>query len=211
MDVSGLTLSVASGIALLSFLPFMDQYIKLCPALFGSLLQTSTAIRTEDKCKLSRSRNMIFALSILPLSILVWHNGLLRPGWMSSLEAPWDFLATTGFLMGYFLLRLLLRVVLPVPKLKNKVYAAWCGLPRTFVPVLLTIVAPLSILMQAAGVPEDSSRIVLFSLIGICYFIFLIRRFHIFASEGNFLQAILYLCTLEILPTAVAVGTIVVF
>ncbi|MGN0191739.1 MAG: DUF4271 domain-containing protein [Candidatus Cryptobacteroides sp.] len=211
MDACQITLSVATGVALLTFLPFMDQYIRLCPVFFGSLFNTATAIRNEDKCKISRSRNTIFAISILPLAIFVWHNGLFCPNFMEGLDSPWDFLATAGALLAYFVLRAAIRKSLPAPKMKNKVYAAYCGLPRTFAVTLLSIVIPIDILMDSLSIPGMVTKIVFYSLTGICYLVFLIRRFDIFASESNFLQAILYLCSHEIVPTALLIVTVLVF
>ena len=210
MDPGRLTLTVSTGLALLMLLPMLDQYIKLCPALFGSLFSTSTAIRTEDKCKISRSRNLLFTISILPFCILVWHKGLYCPDWMGLLGTPWDFLAAAGVVLLYFLLRYAMNISMPAPKIPKKAYAAFCGLPRTFLIILMTFLLPLCIAMDVFDVPQGTEKIVLYTLTTICYILFLARRFHIFASEGNFLQAILYLCTLEILPTAVLVVSLVV-
>ena len=46
MDIDRLTLTVSIGLALLMLLRLLDQYIKLFPALIGSLFSTSTAVRT---------------------------------------------------------------------------------------------------------------------------------------------------------------------
>ena len=211
MDAGQITLTVSTGIALLMFLPFADRYIRLFPALCGSLFRTSSAVRTEDKCKISRSRNTLFALSLLPLCIFVWHNGLLRPLWLEGLSTPWDFFATSGIVLGYILLRSAIRSLVPAPKLRSKVYAAYCGLPRSFLILLLSLLLPTGILMDAFSASDTVKLIVFCSLTGICYLIFLVRRFYIFASEGNFFQAILYLCTHEIVPTALLILAIVVF
>lgn len=211
MDIDRLTLTVSIGLALLMLLPLLDQYIKLFPALIGSLFSTSTAVRTEDKCKLSRSRNHLFTISILPFCILVWHKELYCPDWMGQLEAPWNFLSTAGVVLLYFLLRYAIKICMPAPRISKKVYAAFCGLPRTFLIILVTFLLPPCIAMDAFDVPLGTEKIVFYTLSTICYILFLARRFHIFTSEGNFLQAILYLCTLEILPTAVLVVLSVVF
>ena len=121
MDIDRLTLTVSIGLALLMLLPLLDQYIKLFPALIGSLFSTSTAVRTEDKCKLSRSRNHLFTISILPFCILVWHKGLYCPDWMGHLETPWDFLSTAGVVLLYFLLRYAIKICMPAHRSSKKV------------------------------------------------------------------------------------------
>ncbi len=211
MDARQITLSISVALSLLSFMPAVDKFVKLLPELMGSLFSNSVAIRVEDKCRMSRARNQLFILSILPLCILFWVSGIYAPRWISTLHAPFDLLSVCGVFLAYCLLRTLLVHALPVPKIRSLAYASFCGLPRTFAVLLLALLFPTVLVLDLSGCPEDVAKYVICGLMVFLYVVFLIRRFKIFASEGCFLQAISYLCALEIVPTTLLTVSAVVF
>ena len=192
-------------------MPAVDKFVKLLPELMGSLFSNSVAIRIEDKCRMSRARNQLFSLSMLPLCILFWVSGIYAPRWISTLHAPFDLLSVSGVFLAYCLLRTLMTHALPVPKIRSLAYASFCGLPKTFAVLLLALLFPTVLVLDLAGCPEDVAKYVIFGLVMSLYAVFLIRRFKIFASEGCFLQAISYLCALEIVPTTLLTVSAVVF
>lgn len=206
-----ITLSVSVALSLLSFMPAADKLVKLFPQLAGSLFSNSVAVRVEDKCRVSRARNLLFILSILPLCVLFWASGIYAPRWISTLHAPFDLLSVCGVFLAYCLLRTLMTHALPAPKIRSLVYASFCGLPRTFTVLLLVLLLPVVLVMDIADCPENVTKIVVCGLMTALYIVFLIRRFKIFASEGYFLQAISYLCALEIVPTTLLTVSAVVF
>lgn len=211
MDARQITLSISVALSLLSFMPAVDKFVKLLPELIGSLFSNSVAIRVEDKCRMSRARNQLFILSILPLCILFQVSGIYAPHWISTLEAPFDLLSVCGVFLAYCLLRTLMRRALPVPRIRSLAYASFCGLPKTFAILLLALLFPAVLVLDLAGCPEDVAKYVICGLVVFLYAVFLIRRFKIFASEGFFLQAISYLCALEIVPTTLLTVSAVVF
>ena len=205
MSAQEITLTVATGLSLLMLLPVLGQYVELFPSVWSSMFRTSVCIRLEDNKKAQRRRDRVFLLSIFPYCALIWQSGVFSPRWMRGVEAPWDLLIIVGVVALYCLLRLALERLIPHRKLSTKVYEASVGCQRSFLLVydffLLVTLSVLSLCDASLLVRQ----MVILCLTAAFYALFLVRRFQIFASNCNFLTAILYLCALELPPTALLV------
>ena len=211
MDTGQITLTVATGLAFLAFLPVLPQFVNLFPKLLSGLFRTATCIRIEDSKKVQRSRDLVFWLSLPALVTLVWKCGMYSPGWMAGLDAPLNLAAVTGVIAGYGLLRTALSHIMPFRRFSAKGREAAVGCPRNFWLLLVSVLFPSAVTIGLFDIPDDTARIINLCLTGVSYLLFLVRRFQIFASDSNYLTAILYLCALEILPTALLVTSAVVF
>ena len=211
MDTAQLTLTIATGVALLMFLPVLPQFVNLFPKLWAGLFRTATCIRIEDSRKVQRSRDLVFWLSLPATVTLVWKSGLYSPDWMAGLNAPLSLAAVAGAIAGYGLLRAALSHLLPFRRFSSKVREAAIGCPQNFWILLASVLFLSTVTLGFCKLPDNTSRIITLCLTGALYLLFLIRRFQIFAYDSNYLTAILYLCALEILPTALLVTSAVVF
>ncbi len=211
MDIEQLTLTIATGVALMMFLPVLPQFVNLFPKLWSGLFRTATFIRIEDSKKVQRGRDLVFWLSLPALVTLVWKSGLYSPSWTAGLDAPLNLAAVAGVIAGYGLLRAGLSHLLPFRRFSSKVREAAVGCPKNFWLLLVSVLFLSAVTMGFCKLPENTSRIITLCLTGALYLLFLIRRFQIFAHDSNYLTAILYLCALEILPTALLVTSAVVF
>lgn len=211
MDIEQLTLTVATGVSILAFLPVLTQFVNLFPKLWASLFRTGTCIRIEDSKKVQRSRDIVFWASVPGLVTLVWRCGLYTPKWIDSLPPQFHLPCVAGVLLGYMLLCLALCRVVPRRKFSPKVYDAAAGCPKNFWTLLAFSLFVVAVVLKSAGIDRSVSLIVIYCITGILYLMFLIRRFQIFVYDSNYLTAILYLCALEILPTALLVTSAVVF
>ncbi len=211
MDTGQITLTVAAGVAMLTFLPVLPRFVDLFPKLLSGLFRTATYIRIEDSKKVQRSRDLVFWLSLPSLITLVWKCGLYAPEWMTLLDAPLSLAAVAGVTAGYGLLRTALSHIMPFRRFSSKVRETSVGCPRNFWLLLLSVLFPAAVTLGCCDTPHDIAHIITLCLTGALYLLFLIRRFQIFASDSNYLTAILYLCALEILPTALLVTSAAVF
>ena len=181
MDAEQITLTIATGVSILIFLPALPRFVNLFSQLWSSMFRTGTCIRIEDSRKVQRSRDIVFWASVPGLMTIVWHCGLYAPEWLEALPPQFHLPCVAGVMLGYFLLCITLgHIVATIP-------------------------------LKSSGIGNNVSVIVMYCITGLLYFIFLIRRFQIFASDSNYLTAILYLCALEILPTALFVTSALIF
>ncbi len=210
-DTEQITLTVAVGVSMLAFLPVLSRFVNLFPEIWTGLFRTSTCIRIEDSKKVQRSRDLVFWLSLPAFVTLVWKCGLYAPQWMAGLSAPLNLAAVAGIMSAYGLLRTFLSHIMPFRRFSQKVRETAIFCPRNFSLILLSILFPAAAILGICGLPGDISRIITLCLTGVSYLLFLVRRFQIFVFDSNYLRAILYLCALEILPTALLVTSAAVF
>ena len=211
MDTEQLTLTIATGVAMLMFLPVLPQFVNMYPKLWTGMFRTATCIRIEDSKKVQRSRDLLFWLGLPALITLVWKSGLYSPGWMTGLNAPLSLAAVAGVITGYGLLRASLSHILPFRRFSSKVHETAVGCPKNFWLLLVSVLFISAVTLGFCKLPDNTAHIITLCLTGALYLLFLIRRFQIFAYDSNYLTAILYLCALEILPTALLVTSAVVF
>ena len=204
-DAAQITLTVATAVSLLLFLPVLGSFVKLFPMLWTSLFRTATCMHIEDSKKVQRQRNLVFYLMLPALTTLVWKYSLYCPSWIGSLAEPFRLLSTAGTVAAFLLLRLMLGKAVPHRKFRTKTYEAAIGSPRNFWIILTALVFVGTFIFDICGMDKNLLKFVIFCLSGALYLIFIIRRYQIFAFDCNYLTAILYLCALEILPTALFV------
>ena len=211
MDIKQLTLTIATGVSVLAFLPALSQFVNIFPELWASLFRTSVCLRIEDSKKVQRSRDLLFWLSLPALITLVWKSGLYSPEWMSGLNAPLSLAAVAGVIAGYGLFRTALSHMLPFRRFSSKVHETAVCCPKNFWLLLVSVLFIAATTLGFCHLSANITCIIKLCLTGVLYLLFLVRRFQIFAFDSNYLTAILYLCALEILPTALLVTSAVVF
>lgn len=211
MDAEQITLTIATGVSILIFLPALPRFVNLFSQLWSSLFRTGTCIRIEDSRKVQRSRDIVFWASVPGLMTIVWHCGLYAPEWLEAMPPQLHLPCVAGVMLGYFLLCITLGHIVLQRRLRTKVYEAATGCPKNFWILLAFTLFVATIPLKSSGIGNNVSVIVMYCITGLLYFIFLIRRFQIFASDSNYLTAILYLCALEILPTALFVTSALIF
>ena len=211
MDSGQITLTVATGISVLALLPVLTQFVNLFPRLCDSLVRTSVCVRIEDSRRVQRSRDLVFLLGFPAVITLVWQNCLYSPQWLTGLQAPLRLTAVAGVTAGYALMRCGIAHAMPMNKFSPKIREAAVGCPKNFWITLLPLLLLCGLACELCDIPQNACKIITFCLSGALYLLFLIRRFQIFAMESNYLTAILYLCALEILPTAILMTSALVF
>ncbi len=211
MDTGQITLTVATGVALLAFLPVLPKFIDLLPMLWSGLFRTATCVRIEDSRKIQRSRDAVFLLGLPSFIAIVWRCGLYAPQWIDSLQAPLRLTAVTGVTAAFCLLRTALVHIMPFRRFSTKIREAAVGCPKNFWILLTFLLFVCALAEGISDIPQNTWKIITFCFTSALYLTFLVRRFQIFATDSNYLTAILYLCALEILPTALLVISAVVF
>lgn len=211
MDTEQITLTVATGVALLAFLPVLPRFMDLLPMLWSGLFRTATCVRIEDSKKIQRSRDTVFLLGLPSFVAIVWRCGLYAPQWLDSLHAPLRLAAVAGVTAVLCLLRTALAHVMPFRRFSAKIRETAVECPKNFWIILTFLLFICALAEGIFNIPQNTGKIITFCSTSALYLGFLVRRFQIFAADSNYLTAILYLCALEILPTALLVTSAVVF
>ena len=122
MDAEQITLTIATGVSILIFLPALPRFVNLFSQLWSSLFRTGTCIRIEDSRKVQRSRDIVFWASVPGLMTIVWHCGLYAPKWLEALPPQFHLPCVAGVMLGYFLLCIALGHIVLQRRFRTKVY-----------------------------------------------------------------------------------------
>lgn len=202
------SLSVASAVVLLMFI---RKLVNIIPSLISCLLRWKEAFNLEYSVKLSRDRDIIYYILIIPFCLTVDRYRLYSPDFMDSMNDTSRLLVTTGAILAYMIARAILFYAIKGKKTGSETYFA-AG--KSFCTFFCLTTLSLSIAAGALSlfpVSDSVTRDVLLYIIGIFYLLSILRKCQIFSRSCKVLTTILYLCSLEFLPTGLFVATALIF
>ena len=159
----------------------------------------------EDSIQLSRSRNWIAAILFVPFCMVVYSYRLYDPDIIADQPPLIRLGAIAGALVVYLLLRSFLNWQLEMHNYRSKTFTAANRAFLNYVVILFFLLFFTGAVVNVLGGDETLVKQVLLWIIALTYLFFIIRRGQIFASACNPFTTFLYLCSLELLPTAALV------
>ena len=188
----------------------LNKFINLVPSLVGCIIRWKENINLEDSTKLCLSRNSLFILLLIPFCLVIEHLKLYNPGILSGLATPYHFLATTCIFICYLFIRTLLNRFVNFGKISKKNFTAAANSFRTYFVITATLVLATSGISELADIPDLYTKKIVFYEIIAVYGLLLLRKTQIFTNFCSLIAGILYLCTLEILPTGILIASAIV-
>ena len=199
---------VFCGLAVLCtilFLLNMRSFLKIVPSLWDCVVRWKGNLDLEDSLQLSRSRNWIVAILFIPLCMVVYSHGLYDPDIASGLQPALRLAVVTGALLCYLLLRAFLNWQLEMHNYRSKTFTAANHSFYNYAIILFFLLFLAGAALNAFSPDERLTRSILVWIMALSYLFYIIRRGQIFASACNPFTTFLYLCSLELLPTAALV------
>ena len=201
MPVLFVVLAVAFVLAAILFLP---RFLSLAPLLFDSLFRARGSVSLESSVRASNDRRLVAAVLLLPAALVTYHYRLYDAAFLRDLSEGWRLLAVLGVIWAYAMVRLAIYRILK-PRRNNEFFVLARRTSYTyFILMMIVVLATLGVLSLFRS-PASVIRQVLYAEFILFYFSFLLRRAHILGLSCNPLRTFLYLCALEILPTAALV------
>ena len=201
MPVLFVVMAVAFIVAAILFLP---RFFSLAPLLFDSLFRARGSVSLENSVRASNDRRLVAAVLLIPGALLTYRYRLYDADFLLGLSEGWRLLAILGVLLVYAIVRLLIYSLL-MPRRNNDFYRLARRTSYTYF-ILLVNLALVSTGILALFRCEDAViRQVLYVETILLYLSFFVRRAQILALSCNPLRTFLYLCGLEIVPTAALV------
>ena len=189
----------------LLFLLNMRSMLKITPSLWDCVLRWKGNLDLEDSIQLSRSRNWIAAILFIPMCMVVYSNGLYTPDLIKDLPELPRLGAVCAVMLIYLLLRTYLNWQLEMHNFRSKTFTAANRSFYNYAIILFFLLFLAGALLKAFSCDERLTRTVLVWIMAISYLFYIIRRGQIFSSSCNPFTTFLYLCSLELLPTAALV------
>lgn len=197
-------LSVASAILCVIFLKRL--YCAL-PSMVACLFRWKEALNLEYSVGISRDRNLFFILMVIPMSVLLDRYSVYSPDFLDFIPSGYGVVGIFACLSGYILLRSFLFRTARGKKMQKEAYVAAGGLFKSFFSVATLLLIVVAGVLSRAGVQDGTVRTIILCVLSVFWLILLLRKGQIFAHTCTIFSTILYLCTLEIVPTGLLVAS----
>ena len=197
---------VCSGFDQVSPLSLLTDasFLNVLPYLSDSILRARGSAALENSVRVSRDRNLVAAVFLVPAILLIYRYRLFDIAWFDTLTPDMRIAAVAGvFLVFLFVRFLLYRWFRPRRRYDDYQMAYRAG--YTFF-ILLMILALLTVgVCYVLHLSDLTVKTILLVETGVMYLLYLFRRGQILSMSCNSLTTFLYLCALELLPTALLV------
>jgi len=186
----------------------LGNFINIVPHLADSILRARGSTALEGSVRVSRDRNLIALVFVIPAIILQYRYCLYYPEYVQSMTPTARLLVTGAVFIGYLLLRFLMYLWLK-PR-RSDAYMMSNRAGYSFY-ILLCLVAFLTLGVLLLFKASDLTvKGFLMTEVAVFYFIYFVRRGQILLTNCAPFTTFLYLCALEILPTGLFVASAVV-
>ena len=208
MAVAGEGLSLAASllvaVSVLLFLLALRSFLNVLPYLSDNILRARGSAALENSVRVSRDRNLVAAVFILPAILLIYRYRLFDIAWLDTLTPDLRLAAIAAVFVLYLIVRFLLyRWLRPRRRYDDYQMAYRAGF--TFF-ILLMILALLTVgVCYVLHLSDLTVKTILLVETGVMYLLYLFRRGQILSMSCNSLTTFSYLCGLELLPTALLV------
>lgn len=197
------------SVSILLFLLTLRSFLNVLPYLSDSMLRARGSAALENSVKVSRDRNVVAAVFLIPVVLLVYRYRLYDPAFLQDLDPNSRLLVVAGVFGGYLLLRFLLYLWAR-PRRRYDDYQMAYRAGYTFF-ILLSMLSLVTVgILWVLHCSDLTVKTFLLVEAGVIYFLYLIRRGQILSTSCKPLTTFLYLCGLELLPTAALVLTAVI-
>lgn len=190
---------------------YLRSVLHILPHVVKCLFRAKANRDIEASMRLASDRDITAVVCILPFCLVVSRAGLYAPRFFQGLSTDASLLATVGIFICYLIFRAAMKWGFRPRRNRAEAYDDASRAAYNFfitATALLCILCPLQILAGAEAVSlQKTGRLVL----AVLYGILLIREWQILQSDCSFFTAFLYLCALELIPTAAMVASALIF
>jgi len=199
-----LAASILVAVSVLLFLLALRSFLNVLPYLADNLFRARGSSALENSIKVSRDRNLVAAVFLIPAILLIYRYRLFDIALFDTLSPDLRLLAVAGVFIGYLLLRYLLyRWLRPRRRYDDYQMAYRAGF--TFFILLMMLALATVAVCYVLGLSDLTIKTFLLVEAGVVYLLYLFRRGQILSASCKSLTTFLYLCGLELLPTALLV------
>ncbi len=190
---------------------FMRNFLNILPYLADNFMRARGSAALEESVRVSRDRNLIALILIIPFCLLINRFLLYRPEFASSFGENVRPLAVFGVFILYLLLRLAMYFLLMPRRMRTDNYQLSRKCAFTFFITMNLVMLTTAGLMILLGAGDRAVGVVLAVELFTIYAVMLFRRTQILSGSFSPLTVFLYLCGLELLPTGLIIASAIWF
>lgn len=193
------TILVAVFVVLMILL--MSTFLQLLPFIADSLMRARGSAALENSVRVSRDRNIVALVMMLPGFLLAFRYRLYDPSFIAAHTGDTRLWLIGACFTGYLLLRLFIYLLLK-PRRRYENYQVAHHASYTFFIILVLLALGTAGVLSLFKFQDSVMRMVLYVETATVYLVFLIRRTQILSLSCNHFRTFLYLCALELIPSA---------
>lgn len=184
------------------FIIYIRKAIDILPQTAGCMLRWKENLNLEFNVRSSRERNRMAAILYPTACVMIYRYGIAATDAAAMIHPAAMLAAIAGAIALFLALRMILfRLMKPSGTSSRLWDTSRRALYTYFIPAaVLSIVS--SGIMEIAGAGKEAIGTAVIYITAFVWIIFLARQLQIFRNSCSLFSAILYLCTLEILPMA---------
>lgn len=191
------------------FLLELRSVLKIAPYLGKCVWRWKYNLEIEDSLQLSRSRNQVALTLVVPLAMLIYSWSVFSPDIIRGLSPTLQLCVVIVAIMFQIPLRDFLNWQVESRHHSSKVLQAANGAFYNFLIILFLLLFVAGASAQTLTSNAEFTRRLLIWITGLSYSVYVIRKGQIFASVCNPFVTFLYLCALELFPTALLLSVAV--
>ena len=189
---------------------YMRRFVTVFPYLAEGLLRWKPLSELEHNMRLCRERDALVFPSFFIVCVFMSRLAFFRPEFIEGMGEALRTAVTFAGCSAFLLLRRFLILAFPARKIHRSSLTAANGASRDFLIMLSAVFMLIVIFASVSDWCLALSRTMSYYVTGFLWTVFLIRKSQILSADAGHLQAILYLCTVEILPAALLVVSMLI-
>ncbi|MBO4467632.1 MAG: hypothetical protein J5745_05970 [Bacteroidales bacterium] len=193
--------SILVAVFVILMILLLRTFLQLLPFIADSLLRARGSAALENSVRVSRDRNTVALVMMLPGFLLAFRYRLYDPSFIAAHTGDTRLWLIGACFTGYLFLRLIIYLLLK-PRRRYENYQVAHHASYTFFIILVLLALLTAGVLSLFRVPDTAMRLVLYVETAVVYLVFLIRRSQILSLSCNHFRTFLYLCALELIPSA---------
>ena len=201
MNAIPISVSILVAVFVVLMILLMNTFLQLLPFIADSLMRARGSAALENSVRVSRDRNTVAMIMMLPAFLLAFRYRLYDPDFIAAYSGDARLWLIGACLTAYLFLRLIIYLLLK-PRRRYENYQVAHHASYTFFIILVLLLLSTAGVLSIFKIQDSTMRMVLYVETASVYLVFLIRRSQILSLSCNQFRTFLYLCALELIPTA---------
>ena len=195
------SVSILVAVFVILMILLLRTFLQLLPFIADSLMRARGSAALENSVRVSRDRNTVALVMMLPGFLLAFRYRLYDPSFIAAYSGDARLWLIGACFTGYLVLRLIIYLLLK-PRRRYENYQVAHHASYTFFIILVLMALVTAGVLSLFRVQDSAVRMVLYVETASVYLVFLIRRTQILSLSCNHFRTFLYLCALELIPSA---------
>lgn len=196
-----------TALAILLVILYLRRFTSILPHISRGVLRWREIILMEGNMRLCRERDSVASAALIISFVCISRLDLFPAAFLAALTPGWKSLASAGVIVGFLILRQICTLCAPSGKIRQDTKRISEGCASNFFIMGVSLLLFLIILYSLSSTLAIFAHKAAYWVILAVWLVFLMRKYQIIATDDGRFTAILYLCTIELIPAVILAAT----